>query len=47
MIGHVFDDAITAFHAKVDIEVGHRDPLGIQEALEQQVVFDRIKVGNQ
>ena len=44
---HVGDNTITAFHAEVDVEVGHRNPFGVQEALEQQVVFQRIKIGNQ
>ncbi len=42
----VVDDAFAVVLAEVDIEVGHRDPLGIQEALEQQVVADRIQVGD-
>jgi hypothetical protein len=45
-LGDVVDDAIAAFHAEVDVEVRHRDALGIQEALEQQVVAQRIQVGD-
>ncbi len=44
---HVLNDAVAPFLAKVDVEVGHRDAFGIQEAFEQQVVLKRIKVGNQ
>ncbi len=46
LVGHVLDDAIAAFHAEVHVEVGHRDALGIQEALEQQVVRERIDIRN-
>ena len=42
----VVDDPFAVVLAEVDIEVGHGDPLGIQEALEQQVIADRIQVGN-
>ena len=33
---HVGDHLFPAVHAEVDVEVGHRDPLGVQEPLEQQ-----------
>ena len=32
--------------AEVDVEVGHRHALGIEEALEQQVERDRVEVGD-
>src|SRR3546814_17777269 len=41
----VVDDAFAVVLAKVDIEVGHGYPLGIQKALEQQVVAEGIQVG--
>ena len=44
--GHVVDDLIAALHAEVDVEVRHRHPLGIQKALEQQLVLKRIEIGN-
>ena len=43
---HVINHAITIGLAKVDIKVGHRDALGVQEALKQQLVLQRIKIGN-
>ena len=46
LAGDVIDDLVAAFHAEVDVEIGHRDALGIQEALEQQVVLERIEVGD-
>ena len=42
----VVDDAIAAVLAEVDVEVRHRHPLGIQEALEQQRVAQRIEIGD-
>ena len=42
----VVDDAVAAVHAEVDVEVRHRHALGIQEALEQQVVAQRIEIGD-
>ncbi len=44
--GHVVDDSIPAIHAEVHVEVRHGHALGIEEALEQQVVADRIEVGD-
>ncbi len=42
----VIDDPVAAFHAEVDVEVGHRHALGVQETLEQQVVVQRVEVGD-
>ena len=42
----VVDDAVAVALAEVDVEVGHRHPLGVQEALEQQVVLQRVEVGD-
>ena len=44
--GDVVDDLVALVHAEVDIEVGHGHPFGIQEALEQQVVGQRIQIGD-
>ena len=43
---HVFDHAVAAVLAEIDIEVGHRHALGIEKALEQQVVAQRIEIGD-
>ena len=43
---HVIDDAVAAVLAEIDVEVRHRHPLGIEEALEQQRVAQRIEVGD-
>ena len=45
-VSHVGDDLIAAIIAKVNINIGHTDTLGIEESLEQQVVADGIHVGN-
>ena len=46
MLGYVFDDFGTPFHAKVDVEVGHADAFGIEKSLEEQRKRQRIEVGN-
>ncbi len=43
-VGHVFDDAIAPVHAEIDVEVRHGDAFGIEEALEEQVVLQRIEI---
>src|SRR5690606_23270698 len=45
-IGDVVDDAVAPLHAEIDIEIRHRHALGIEKALEQQIVFERIEIGN-
>ena len=45
-MGHVFNYPIATFHAKVDIEVRHGDTFRVQEALEQQVILQRINIRN-
>ena len=42
----VVDDAITALHAEIDVEVRHRDTFRIQEALKQKNMLQRIEVRN-
>ena len=43
---HIIDDLVAAVHAEVDVEIGHRHPFGVEEALEQQVVRQRVEVGD-
>ena len=43
---HVLDDLAPAVVAEVDVDVGHRDPLGVEEALEDQAVAQRVEVGD-
>jgi hypothetical protein len=42
----VVDDAVAVGLAEVDVEVGHRHPLGVQEAFEQQLILQGIEVGD-
>ena len=42
----VVDDLAAAALAEVDVDVGQRHALGIEEALEDEVVLDRIDVGD-
>ena len=42
----VGDDLVAPVHAEVDVEVRHAHALGVQEALEEQVVRDGIEVGD-
>ena len=44
--GDVLNDPVAPRHAEVDVEVGHRDALRIQKALEQQVIAQRIYIHN-
>ena len=41
---HVVDDAVAVGLAEVHVEVGHGHTLGVEETLEQQVVFQRVQV---
>ena len=43
---HVADHLVAAAHAEVDVDVRHRDALGVEEALEDDVVLDRIDAGD-
>ncbi len=43
---HVLDHAIAPVLAEIDVEVGHRHPLGVEKALEQQVVAQGVEVGD-
>ena len=45
LLRHVADHALAPADREVDVDVGHRHPLGIEEALEQQPVAQRIDVG--
>ncbi len=46
LLRNILDDPVAAIHAKIHVEVGHRDAFGIQEALEQEVILQRIDVGD-
>ena len=46
LLRHIFDQLATSPHAEVDVDVGHGNALGVQEALEEQVVLQRIDVSD-
>ena len=46
LLGHVVDHAFAARDGEVDVHVRHRLAPGVQEPLEEQVVADRIEVGD-
>ena len=43
---HIAFDVISPLRRKVDVEVWHRLALWVEEALEQQTVFQRLEVGD-
>ena len=43
-VAHVVDDLGAAVHAKVHVDVGRRHAFGVEEALEEQLVMDRVDV---
>ena len=42
----IVDHAVAVALTKVDVEVGHGHPLGVQKPLEQQVVLQRVQISN-
>ncbi len=46
LVGGVLDHLAAPTLVEVDVDVGHRDPLRVQEALEDQAVLQRIKLGD-
>ena len=46
LLAHVVDDALAALDGEVDVDVGHRLAARVEEPLEQQVVADRVDVGD-
>ena len=46
LVLHVVDHAVAVALAKIDVKVGHRHPLRVQKPLEQQVVAQRVQVGD-
>ena len=45
-VDHVFDDLAPPLVVEVDVDIGERYAVGVEEALEQQVVFDGVHVGD-
>ena len=45
-LGHIVDHFGAAAIVKVHIEVGHRHAVGVEEALKNQIVIERVQIGN-
>jgi hypothetical protein len=43
---HVVDDQVALVVAEVHINIGHGDPLWVQEALKEQIVAQRVQAGD-
>ena len=46
LLGDVLDDLAAATVVEVDVEVGHRDAVGVEEPLEDEAVLQRVEVGD-
>ena len=46
LVLYIGNHLFAAILTKIDIEIGHGHPLGIQEPLEQETEAQRVKVGN-
>ena len=46
LVGHVANHLVATAHAEVDVDVRHRHTLGVQEALEDDPVVDRVDAGD-
>ena len=45
-LAHIGDHLVAAVLAEVDVEIGHRHALGIEEALEQEPEADGVEIGD-
>ncbi len=45
-LAHVVDHPVAPLLAEVDVEIGHRHALGVQEPLEQQIEAHRVEIGD-
>ena len=44
LLGHPIEHSATTFVVEVDIDIGQRDTVRVEESLEQQVVLDRVNL---
>src|SRR5690606_676064 len=45
-INYVLQNPTTTFIVKVNIDIGHRNPVRIQEPLKKEVIFNRVNIRN-
>ena len=43
---HILDHAVAAFVIEIHVDIRHRDTLRVEETLEEEVVADRVEVGD-
>ncbi len=46
LVGHISHHPLAPAHREVDVDIRHRHALGVEEALEQQVVAQRVDIGD-
>ena len=46
LFGDVRDHFVASLDAKIGVDIGHRDTLGVEKALEEQIEAQRIEVGD-
>ena len=46
LLSHIINDLLPSFKAEVNVDIGHGYTLGIQETFKQQVIFNRIDIGD-
>ena len=46
LVGDVLDDLAAATVIEIDVEVGHRDAIGVEEALEDEAVLEGVEIGD-
>ena len=46
LLCHPIQHSASTFVIEVDIDIGKRDTVGIQKSLKEQVVFNRVNLGN-
>ena len=44
LLHDVVDDLLAPLEAEVDVDIGHRDTLRVQEPLENEIIFQRIEL---
>ena len=46
LLAHVLDDLVAPALVEVDVDIGHGDALGVEEALEDEPVAQRVELGD-
>ena len=42
----ILEDPVSSVVVEVDVDIGHVDTVRVEESLEEEVVFDRVYVGD-